>query len=80
MKSGSALRIHIQEWLALEGDNMKKGDIAKFKNPLSPTEAKERFVLLEDPDGDRVLVEGTCNLPIRPTTIYRIDEIEVLKE
>lgn len=59
---------------------MKKGDIAKFKNPLSPTEEKERFILLEDPDGDRVLVEGICNLPIRPTTIYRIEEIEVVTE
>jgi hypothetical protein len=59
---------------------MKKGDIAKFRNPLNDTEEKERFILLEDPDGDRVLVEGICNLPIRPTAIYRIDEIEKVKE
>lgn len=56
---------------------MKKGDRVRFKMPSNETEEKERFILLEDPDGGRVLAEGICNLPIRPTTILRIDEIEL---
>lgn len=54
---------------------MKKGDFVKFKEPLDQDEEQERFILLEDPDGGRVLVEGVCNLTIRPTRILDIDEL-----
>ena len=55
---------------------MKKGDIAKFINPLDKNEVEERFKLLEDPDGGRVLVEGICDLKIRPTRVLDTNEIE----
>ncbi len=54
---------------------MKKGDFVKFKDPLDQNEEKERFILLEDPDRGRVLVEGVCDLAIPPTRILNIDEL-----
>jgi hypothetical protein len=58
---------------------MKKGDRVRFKEPLDESEKKDRYILLEDPDGGRVLAEGICDLPIRPTRVIRIDEIEIDK-
>jgi hypothetical protein len=59
---------------------MKKGDIVKFRNPLDDNEIKERYKLLEDPDGGRVLVEGICDLPIRPTRVLLVEDLELGKE
>lgn len=59
---------------------MKKGDIAKYREPLDEDERQERFILIEEPDGGRVLVKAVCNLPIPPTKIVRLDEIEQLAE
>lgn len=59
---------------------MKKGDVVKFITPLDAYEAKDRYRLIEDPDGDRVLVEGLVDMPIRPTRILRINEIEKTSE
>jgi hypothetical protein len=56
---------------------MKKGDFVKLKYPLDHNEEEERFILLEDPDGGRVLVEGVCDLSIRPTRILNIDDLEL---
>lgn len=56
---------------------MKKGDIAMYREPLDEAERQERFVLLEEPDGGRVLVKSICNLPIPPTKIVRMNEIEL---
>jgi len=56
---------------------MKKGDKVRFKTPVDETEEKERFILLEEPDGGRVLAEGICNLPIRPTKVLSVEDIEI---
>jgi hypothetical protein len=57
-------------------EELKKGDLVRFREPLDENEKLERFVLLEDPDGGRVLGEGVCNLPIKPTKVLRVEEIE----
>jgi hypothetical protein len=58
---------------------MKKGDRVRYKEPLDESEKKDLFILPEEPDGGRVLAEGICDLPIRPTKVLRIDEIELDK-
>lgn len=37
---------------------MKKGDIVKFRNVVDAGDENLRMILLEDPDGGRVLVES----------------------
>jgi hypothetical protein len=54
---------------------LKKGDLVKFRGPLTEDEKLERMVLLEDPDGGRVLVEGVCDLPIRPTRVVEVEDL-----
>ena len=39
-----------------------------------------RMVLLEDPDGGRVLVMHICDMNIKPTNRYETEELEVCKE
>ena len=66
----------ITQLFSFEG--LKKGDIVKFREPVNKDEAEERMILLEDPDGGRVSVEGICDLPIKPTKVVKIDEIEMV--
>ena len=56
---------------------MKKHDVVKFKDPVSDIEVKSRFVLLEDPDGPRVLVKEIYDMPFPRTTIFNVDELVV---
>jgi len=56
---------------------MKKGNLIKFKEPFDQREEKERFILLKDPEGGRVLAEGVCNLTVRPTRILNSDDLEL---
>lgn len=37
---------------------MKKGDIVKFRKAVDPGDEYLRMILLEDPDGGRVLIES----------------------
>lgn len=55
---------------------MKKGDIVKFRTVVDPGDEDLRMVLLEDPDGDRVLVESLVDMSIRPTYRYLVDDLE----
>lgn len=64
---------------------MKKGDIVKFREEVDPGDTKVRMVLLEDPDGGRVLVGDLCiveELGIKPavtaTSRYLVDALEVV--
>ena len=41
---------------------MKKGDIVKFRKAVDPGDERLRMILLEDPDGGRVLVESVVNM------------------
>lgn len=56
---------------------MKKGDVVKFKTVIDVGDENARMVLLEDPDGGRVLVEDICNMIIKPTSRYNIDDLEI---
>jgi hypothetical protein len=59
---------------------MKQGDIVKFALPLDADEAEARFLLLENPDGGRVLVQCICDpkiLPIAPTTVLRVKDLVI---
>jgi len=56
---------------------MKKGDVVKFKKIVDPGDENVRMVLLEDPDGGRVLVEYISDLNIKPTFRYDVQELEV---
>jgi hypothetical protein len=56
---------------------MKKNDVVKFKDPDSEIEKISRFVLLEDPDGPRVLVKEIYDMPFPRTTIFNVDELVV---
>jgi len=64
---------------------MKKGDVVKFRNEVDPGDIKVRMILLEDPDGGRVLVGDVCiveELGIRQavtaTSRYLVDDLEVV--
>lgn len=54
---------------------MKKGDIVKFKAAVDPGDEKVRMRLLEDPDGDRVLVEALVGMQLNPTYVYPIKDL-----
>lgn len=56
---------------------MKKGDIVKFKEVVDPGDEELRMVLLEDPDGGRVLVETLIGMQINPTSIYQISDLVI---
>lgn len=56
---------------------MKKGDIVEFKEPLED-EIGLTFILLEDPDGDRVLAEAVVDMEIRPTYILKLIDIRLI--
>jgi hypothetical protein len=54
---------------------MKKGDIVKFRQVVDAGDEDLRMVLLEDPDGGRVLVECIVDMKIRPTCRYNIEDL-----
>lgn len=64
---------------------MNKGDIVKFREEVDPGDTKVRMVLLEDPDGGRVLVGDLCIIDesgvkqaVTATSRYLVDELEVV--
>jgi hypothetical protein len=59
---------------------MKKGDTVKFKNIVDKGDETARMILLENPDGGRVLVEDICSLPIRPTRVLPVKDLEVTEQ
>jgi hypothetical protein len=56
---------------------MKKGDIVKFKAVVDEGDEKIRMVLLEDPDGGRVLVQALVDMTIKPTARYLVEDLDV---
>jgi hypothetical protein len=58
---------------------MKKGDVVEFVDPL-PEEKGLKYLLLEDPDGGRVLAEAIVEMVIRPTQILKLSEIRSVTE
>jgi hypothetical protein len=59
---------------------MKKGNIVKFKKVVDAGDENIRMVLLENPDGGRVLVEDIVDMNLKPTCRYNVDELEVCGE
>lgn len=59
---------------------MRKGDIVKFRNVVDAGDENLRMILLEDPDGGRVLVESIVDMKIRPTDRYNVDDLEVCSD
>ncbi len=59
---------------------MKKGDIVKFKTVVDPGDDNALMILIEDPDGGRVLVQHLVDLPLQPTSIYPVADLEVVRE
>ena len=54
---------------------MKKGDLVKFNEIVDPGDDEVRMVLLEDPDGGKVLVEALVELQFNPTYVYPIKDL-----
>ncbi len=59
---------------------MRKGDIVKFRNVVDAGDEDLRMILLEDPDGGRVLVESIVDMNIRPTHRYNIEDLELCRD
>lgn len=59
---------------------MKKGDIVKFRKAVDPCDEDLRMILLEDPDGGRVLVESVVDMKIRPTYRYNVEDLEFCRD
>jgi hypothetical protein len=57
---------------------MKIGDIVKFVNGLYADEEGARYKVLEI-NGDRVVIEFRCQLPIPPQSVAKVDELEVVE-
>lgn len=55
---------------------MKKGDVVEYKQPLEG-EIGIKYMLLENPDGGRVLAEAIVDMVIRPTCILLVDKIKL---
>lgn len=59
---------------------MKRGDIVKFKKVVDKGDEDLRMVLLEDPDGGRVLVVAIVDMNLKPTSRYNVEDLEVCGE
>lgn len=56
---------------------MKIGDTVKFLNDLYDDEKETRYRIVEI-NGDRVIIEFICDLPIPPQSVAKISELEVV--
>ena len=61
----------------ITGTMMKKGDVVKFKEEKDPGDAACKMVLVEDPDGGRVLVRHLVDMKIQPTSIYLTKDLQL---
>ena len=59
---------------------MKKGDIVKFKKVVEEGDENLRMLLLEDPDGGRVLVVAIVDMIFKPTSRHNVEDLEVCGE
>jgi hypothetical protein len=58
---------------------MKKGDTVQFKEGLYSDEVGARYKVVEI-NGDRVIIEFICELPIPPQSIAMLSELEIVHE
>jgi hypothetical protein len=64
--------------LDLERNKMKIGDVVKFRDGFYPDEKGARYKVVEI-NGDRVIIEFICDLPIPPHSIAKISELEIVQ-
>lgn len=57
------------------GEELKKGDRVRFRRVVDPDDDKIIMVLLEDPDGGRVLVESLIWDSLNPTRVLPTSEL-----
>jgi hypothetical protein len=57
---------------------MKRGDIVKYSQPADDNEAAFRFVLLTEPQKDRVDIQLICEERIKPIETVPVGEIELV--
>jgi len=57
--------------------HLKEGMVVKFKEVVDKGDAEARMVLIEDPDGGRVLVRHLVNMKIQPTSVVQLADIEL---
>jgi uncharacterized Fe-S cluster-containing protein len=60
-----------------ENANMEIGNTVKFIDGLYPDEKGVRYKIVEI-NGDRVVIEFICDLPIPPQSIAKTNELEVV--
>lgn len=53
------------------------GQIVKWREPLSEAEATERHLVLEV-NGDRCIIQYVCDWSLKPTSLARTAELEVV--
>jgi hypothetical protein len=56
---------------------MQKGDIVIFRDAKDPGDENAKMVLVEDPDGGRVLVRHLVDMKIQPTSIYLTKDLQL---
>lgn len=56
-------------------EELKKGDRVRFRRAIDPGDDKIIMVLLEDPDGGRVLVESLIWESLNPTRVLPTSEL-----
>jgi hypothetical protein len=56
-------------------EELKKGDKVRFRRVVDPGDDKIVMVLLEDPDGGRVLVESLIWDELNPTRVLPTSEL-----
>jgi hypothetical protein len=56
---------------------MELGDTVKFRDGLYPDEKGAEYKVIEI-NGDRVVIEFICDLPIPPQSVAKISDLEVV--
>jgi uncharacterized Fe-S cluster-containing protein len=62
----------------VEKKMLKVGDTVKFVDRLYKDEEGARYKVVEV-NGDRVIIEFICHLPIPPQSTAKVNELEVIK-
>ena len=58
---------------------MKTGDTVKFRDNLYEDESGAFYKVLEI-NGDRVIIEFICDLPIPPQSVAKVSELEIVQQ
>jgi hypothetical protein len=57
---------------------LQKGDVVIFKEVKDSGDETSKMVLVENPDGGRVLVRHLVDMKIQPTSIYLTSDLQLL--